>query len=465
MKPEYMFSCFSKYIGPFEAGVSSSIIGKVLFDFFAVQIDQNQKKICIPVLAGWSNGDFLHSQNFMFKHVTEFPFLPVFKKNFPVEKMTKDIFNFYFGEIGKINNWKNRLIIALYPFAGIMSSIFNSFGESIDFCINFIEIGGVDRKRICAWFKIFNRDFLLPYSLDITGSDLEKLVMETKDEILICDANWQEEDSNYKKNKIKNNVKKVINAMKKQGSFRNNKEFESCFSCVFFSGQKVLQKGVFNIWADEKLYPKSDLYSLAFLEKKVMESVLSDFVIFVKNNEKIIWEKIVKIRKGSDSSYSVVAAVYDIYTQYWNKKGVCINQSLEIPEEIVWAEVFDECIENGDEILEEFIRAMRKNIKNFYAIKKERMGKYRKNAIYFLDEYIWIPTDIFDAILEKEKILLYHNDILLWLKEGGYLYTDIYGYSRKILVSKIQFETYQLKKSLFDEPGKVKILDLARREE
>lgn len=465
LRPEYLLNCFIKSVGALNPSISRAVAGRILFDFFAVRIEQTENRVKIPILAGWNDGDFIHAGNMPFRPGTGFPDLPIFKKSFPSVRLTQEIMGLYFKEVGRISQWKDRLIISIYPFAGILSSTFNSFGQPIDFCINFVEIGDVDRKRICSWLKIFDRDFLLPYSLDVSDSYMEKLIGETNDEILICDANWQEEDSNYKKNKIKNNLKKVLNAMKKQGNCCNNKEFKSCFACVFFSGQKVLQKGVFNVWADEKICPKYDLYSLAFLEKKVMESVLSDFVIFVKNNEKMIWEKIVKIRKGSDSRYSVVAGVYDIYTQYWNEKGVCINQLLEIPEEIVWAEVFDECIENGDEILEEFIRAMRKNIKNFYALKKERMGKYRENAIYFSDEYIWIPTNIFDAILKKEKILLYRNDILLWLKEGGHIYTDINGYSRKILVSKIQFETYQLKKSLFDEPGKVKILDLARRGE
>lgn len=297
VKPEYLLNCFIKTVDFLNPEIPRSVAGRVLFDFFAVQIEQTKRKIQVPVLAGWNGNDFLHKGNYKFHSGTEFPDLSVLKKEFPNVVLTREIIEIYFEEIGKINKWKNRLLIALYPFAGIMSSIFNSLGEAIDFCINFVEIGCIDRKRICSWLKIFNRNCMLPYNLDISNSDLEKLIMDANDEVLICDANWQDEISNYKKDKIKKYVKKIINSMKRQGNLCGNKEFDSSFSCAFFSGQKVLKRGVLNIWADEELCQKEDVNSFAYLEKQVMESVLNDFVIYAKSNLETIWETIIKIKK------------------------------------------------------------------------------------------------------------------------------------------------------------------------
>lgn len=156
-------------------------------------------------------------------------------------------------------------------------------------------------------------------------------------------------------------------------------------------------------------------------------------------------------------------SVFEIYARYWRRKGVEIQQILKIPEEIVWDEILYDFIDEEEEILEEFVRAVRKNIKNYYAIKKGKMTEYRRNAIYFSDEFLWIPTDIFNEILEKEVISLYRNDILLLLKENDDILADENGYSRKTIVSKTQFEAYKIRISVFDKLGMTHVLDLARR--
>lgn len=462
--PEYLLNRFVICTGLLNPEIPRSVAGRILFDFFAVQIEKTKKKKVIPILAGWNNeGEFLYDENFEFCVGKEVPDLPVLNKKFPKVVLTREIIEIYFEEIRKIIDWKNRLIIALYPFAGIMSSIFDSLGEPIDFCINFVEMGDVDRKRICSWLKVFNREFLLPISLDITDSELEKMIADTNDEVLICDANWQEEDSNYKRNKIKNYVTKIINSMKKQGNSQNDKKIDSCFSCAFFSRYKILKRGVLNIWADKELCQKKDINSFAFLEKQVMESVLSDFVIYVKNNLETIWEIIIKIRKESEKNANILSVVFEIYSRYWRKKGMEIQQVLKLPEEIIWDEIFCNSIDEEDGIMEEFIRTVRKNIANYFAIKKGKMAEFRYDAIYFTDDFLWIPTHVFNEILEKERISMYRNDILILLKENKWILADENGYSRKLIVSKTQFEAYKIRISVFNKLGMTHILDLTRR--
>lgn len=464
LRPNYLFQCFVESAGEFLPGVSHTLIGNLLYDHFANQIIQTDNCFTVAVHAGWNNGEFLHHDNFIFKKNRDFSDLPVMKKKFLILPLKRDHVNIYFKELGDICDWKNRIIIALYPFVGILASIFNSFGFSVDFGINFIEMDINLRRRICSWLKIFDRDFLLPDSIDIDKSDLEKMLYESNDEIILCDANFTELDSVYLKNKVKKNVLRIIKTMKKQGNYGRVKRNETSFACAFFSEGKILEEGVINIWADDNLC-QNNIHNLNFLESKAMEAVLSDFVCYVKKNQEDVWEKIIKIGDKDEEKYHLFVAIYNIYSHYWEQKGVKIWKVLNLPENIHWNQVVGDFAHDENEILDEFVAAVRKNISKYYAIEKKRMAPYRQDAIYFSDEFIWFSTKIFKEILEGEGIQYYHNEIILLLKETDKLSTDDCGYSRKILISKNQFETYQIKSSIFDEPGKVKILDMARREE
>lgn len=249
--------------------------------------------------------------------------------------------------------------------------------------------------------------------------------------------------------------------MKKEGNSNREKRIETCFACVFFSGSKILEKGVINIWADHNLC-QNKFDNLNFIENKAMEAVLSDFVEYVKKNLEEIWEKIVKIGNEDDEEYHIFAAIYAIYKKYWKQKGVNIREVLDLPENIVWSQVVGDCRYEENEIIDEFIAAVRKNISEYYAIPKTRMAPYRENTIFFTDDYIWMPTNIFKKILEQEGIPSYHNEILLLLKEGDEMIAEANGYSRKTIVSKNQFEAYQIRLSIFDKPGAVRLLDLAK---
>lgn len=462
LKPSRLFESFVESAGEFLPGVSHALIGNLLYDHFANQIVQAENCFTVTVHAGWNSGKFLHRDNFLFRKNKDFSNLPVMKKRFSELPLKHEHILIYFEELGDIYDWRNRVIITLYPFVGILASILNSFGCPINFCVNFIEMDVDLRRRICSWLKIYNRDFLLPNLLDVNKADLDKMLDESNDEVVICDANFTELDSTYTKSKIRNNVIKIIRAMKKQGNYGREKRNETSFACVFFSAGKILEEGVINIWADHNLCQKN-MHNLNFLESKTMEAILSDFVCYVTKNLEEVWGKIIKKGNEDEEKYHLLIAVYAIYNSYWEQKGVKIWKVLKLPESICWNQVMGGFTFDENEILDEFVAAVRKNISKYCAIEKKRMAPYRKDAVYFSDKFIWFSTKIFNEILVGEGIQSYHNEIILLLKEADKLVTDSFGYSRKILISKNQFEAYQIKISIFDEMGKVRLLDLARR--
>ena len=157
VKPAYLLDHFVKAAGPFCSGVSRATIGTLLYEHWAAIIEQTENRLIVPVLAGWHNGDFLHKENFMFKKTADFPSIPVLEKEFPDINLTEEIMQIYFQELNKISRWKERLLVTLYPFVGILSSVFYEMHDQVDICLNFVEIDPLDRKIVCSWLKVFDR--------------------------------------------------------------------------------------------------------------------------------------------------------------------------------------------------------------------------------------------------------------------------------------------------------------------
>lgn len=461
VKSSYLFDCFVKAAGPFLPGFSHKMIGDLLYDWWALSIERTENQLSVPVFAGWNDGDFLHKDNYMFRKTTEFPPLPVFEKEFKIAKFSENTPSIYFSEMQKISRWKDRLLIALYPFHGILSSILFEMHCFTNISLNFVEVDPIDRRIVCSWLKIFNRSFLLPYTLNQKEGELRNLMKRSRDEILIFDAGDGGEMNDYFRRKIKKNLHLIIEGMKHQGAINEEMRFDSCYSCAFFSRERILEEGVENILIDSEFY-KNDQKNIFFVEYNVMESVLSDFVSYVKNNMEDVWNTIIKKTKEEGKNEQAISAIFEIVDEYWSKKGVDFTEALKVPSNIVWREILSSKTYDEEEFLEIFISAVRKYIHNFYAIKKVRDGEFRHSSFFYSDDHIWIPTKILRLILTKEGLMPYMNDILLILREKKHLVTDKNGFSKKLQLSGNSIETYQIERKFFNRSGLVDIVDLAK---
>lgn len=461
VKPAYLLDYFVKAAGPFCPGVSSAVIGKLLYDHWALSIEQTEDRLTVPVLAGWQNGDFLHAGNFMFKKTTNFPSIPVLEKEFPNITFTEETLRIYFQELQKISRWKERLLITLYPFVGILSSIFDEMHDQIDICLNFVEIDPIDRKIICSWLKIFDRRTLLPRSLDLKETELRNLITRSKDEVLIFDATDEAGETDYRRRKLKKNIAAVIAGMKHQGNVTEEKRVRGSFACAFFSNDRILEAGVQNIMVDHEFY-RDDKQNIIFVEHQVMEAVLSDFVSYVKRDMEKIWNMIMKNGREEEGDARILASVYEIVKGYWDEKGVDFHEMLKIPPVIEWPDIFGKNQYDDEELIEIFVMSVRKKIGSFYAIEKRREGDFKQGAIFYSPDYIWIPTKVMRMILNKEGMFVHLNTILLILKRKGVLITDRTGFSRKLQMSGNLVETYQMKRNFFNSPGVNDIIDLAK---
>ena len=463
VRPSNLLDYFVKAAGPFCPGVPGAIIGTLLYNHWALIIEQTENRLTVPVLAGWHNGDFLHMGNFMFKKTADFPPIPVLEKEFPNIDLTEERLQIYFRELQKISRWKDRLLIALYPFVGILSSVFDEMHAQVDICLNFVEIDPMDRKIVCSWLKIFNRKTLLPRSLDMKETELRRLITRTNDELLIFDATSEAHETDYHRRKIKKNVAAIIAGMKHQGNVTEEERVHGSYACVFFSKDLMLEVDVQNIMLDSEFY-KDDLQNIIFVEHQAMEATLSDFVSYVKKNMEKIWNVIMKNMREKESAQHVIISAYEIVKGYWDEKGVNFSEMLKIPSAIGWANILGRSAYEDEELIEIFISSVRKRIRSFYAIEKKWEGDFKQGAIFYSLDHIWIPTKVMRMMLSKEGMVVHLNTILLILKRKGNLITDMTGFSRKLQISGNLVETYQIKRNFFNSPGFNDIVDLAKGE-
>ena len=317
-------------------------------------------------------------------------------------------------------------------------------GKHANFSLNFIDADPISQKEICALIKIFNRKSLIPITLDLSEKKLDGLLSTSNDEVIICDARYLGYSNTFQK-KIKKNQKKVINATNGRRSMNSENEGISNFSCVLFSDERILEYGVKNIFVGDDFFREKPS-TFMFMENKVMEALFSNFIPYVRKNLEIIWEIMIREKDKNGDIQKTAESVYEILTLYWEEKGISFSEKINLSNPQIWKKIIDDEIYNDEEILGLFIEIFRKQTKNICAIEKKRNAEYHPYSIYYSEEYIWIPTEIFRKILANEKMFTRLNNLLQMLKEHGELVTDNSGFSRKIQVSGNGIESYQIRR-------------------
>lgn len=91
---------------------------------------------------------------------------------------------------------------------------------------------------------------------------------------------------------------------------------------------------------------------------------------------------------------------------------------------------------------------------------KNRNIKYTKNALYFDENWLYIPTKVLDEMLKHGGVLSEKLNILYTLKKAGKLKCDQDGLSKKVQVESQRSEYYSISKGFFNKPGIPSIVDL-----
>lgn len=166
---------------------------------------------------------------------------------------------------------------------------------------------------------------------------------------------------------------------------------------------------------------------------------------------------------GKKSGYEKMQIVWEIIKDFWEQKGIQVEQEAKIPVNIDFETIVEEnCVKAADWI-KTFVQIVRKEAAKYYFIPKGQ-GSFTKSRILYDEDYLWIlPTDLIN-ILKKGGLDSYRTRILLELKEKGDLETEAGRLTKKIQIGNVRQSAYQIKKELFNQLGRADIVELGKED-
>lgn len=457
LRGNYLYELFIRAGIRFEMNIPRSELKRVIQEEFTGEICITENKFRISVLAGWNQGKMQYTENYLLGMAEDVKNFPVLKKSFKKLNLTDDAIIAYFKEMRCIRNEKDRLIIMTYSLLSMIASILRKSGKKLCFGINFIMLSPFDKERVCAWFQIFNRDCCVPLNGGMTGTKFEKVLRTIKDETVMLNCTIHDDEMAYEKNKKNITLKKIYSVILGEECLEGRLNEPVYGGVVTFSNRFLHGKEVFNMYVTENWCKERE--ENRFMENEVMERIYSELSQYVETENDKVFEFINKRRCSGDERVDVLQIGLDILEDFWRKRGIDflseagINRALNI-EEIFGIEFCDE-----EELLEQFVYSVRKEAEKYIFICK-RSGENIENVIYYSEEYLWFPTKTFEEILKNRGLYEYKEKILLALKEKEWIETDQDGFTKKLQVGCDRFETYKMRKNMFNKTGNIDIIAL-----
>lgn len=436
----------------FNAKFRSARVKELLNDFFTPLIAQSKKTMEIPALGGWWNGRFLSAERFMFREEEGIPELPVQKKNL-LEYASEDFdTSLYFAKIRQIKDWRYRLLFMLYPIHGILSSIMKKNGCPQEYYLSVVFLDDIKSRDLCDFLQVFGRNKLKAYE------PREEEILTAKDEVLILDARSDGVRSDYMQKNLERKCRSFAERIVKREIITED-GFEVSVPVVVFSGQLSRSRYAVNLFLDKNSLKLSALDP----EVDIIGAMIYIFVKYCERNLERVKE-ILDMVKQTGAEYTWLQGAFEVFEDFWSSYGVDLKSSADIPKEIDWEKLLQEMLILNDDIIDDFVTVIRQGISDF-PVKEKRRGENFEGFIGYTDEDIWIPTKIFDQILNRYGLQKERNRLLADLRRKGFLITDDNrSYSRQIKSGEKRMEVLQIKRKIFERQGMADIIDLGKEE-
>lgn len=457
LRPNYLYDLFIKAGIKFDLGITRGKISEILFVTFAPQIESPQNIVTISSKAGWMNGKMISRENFSFAAVRDFAKLPVMQKSFASIEMSKQMWEVYFHELNCVCGWRERFWIMVFPFVGILSSLLNEGKRRNRFSLNIVPVGKFSTRRCCSWFQLFNRNNLCPVDADLTEKELLKKIEETKDEVLILDCRSKRGENVYQKGK-KSNIQEKTQALFSRDRDLQAGEVEA--GLVTISDDLVCDSFVYNILLSEESLKSSDV-SAELVEKSV-GGVMAEFIRFVETQLTEVKHILKKSGQIHNTQAELLEKVLEIVRMFGEYEGINFLVSAGLREDFDVMRVIDQGFSEPEDIMSAFVKAIRREAKNFVFVKKEK-ANLCSDEICYDEDYVWLASEQLKCILKRQGLGKYVTEILHTAQSCQMIKTDADGsLTRRLQCGHIRQEKYQFCRNLFDDEGIASIVDLGK---
>lgn len=457
-----LYECFVKAGITFNPRISKAKIGDALFQCFGSEIHDSVDTLEIPGVAGWKDGKFNSAETYLYLSKYDFAGVPILHKKFESESKQRLDYQAYFSAIVGIKDWRERLLFMVFPLAGMLASVLANENVRIPFSVNFVNLLETEWMPLCELWQVFNRNQMRVQSLDGTDKQLNSILASANDEVLIFDARVDENDSVYRRNKIRDNAekahKKIIGRKVYSGIERDVN-----VGLAFVSGEMMLKPNVRNIFLTEDFFESNGILERQIL-REVVTQIYSEYVEFIEVNYKHIRSIILQNTSMCDAELKFWKIMTDILVEFWASRGIDASRIAKLPENMDLTQL---CVEKQTDISdlnEVFVRCVRTEICHFTSVRREKYVSGKDTVICYDDVFIWIPSKVLRRMLSRHGLLPQLNVILSTLKKTGDLYTDSEGFSRRLQTNGERREMYQIRRKVFEIPGSVDLLDLTKED-
>lgn len=433
----------------FAAGFSQTEINRLLFERFAKQISNPSRQWQIWRLAGWENGKFQAAENFPLHWAREIQHFPVMQRHLAVVRTEAISWGGYFCEMRKIRRWRDRVLIMVFQVSGPLYTLLEQ--EECEICnaLNLVLVKEFPRKKICSWFQIFNRSRLIPKSSGVPEKDWNRNLSECKDENVVLDVAMPEGTQAYDCKKTADRQKKAFAVAVEGYAIPGGSKFRAAL--ITISKEIGLQKAVYNVIVDEDFYREEEQRN----DEDSITQFISVFISYCEANLSEI-KRIIRSQRNR-VQITNLQIVWCILESFWSGEGIDLYQAADIPKRPDFAQLLSEQKLDTGEICQYFRQAIRKAASSCFFVAKEEDLPFEEE-IRYAEEFLWFAPHVLDKILKSAGLYGFKAELLFELKKKQILVTDMEGLKRKLQIHGQRKERYQLRRSFFNEVGKLDIV-------
>ena len=448
LSARYLYQCFVMAGVTFNPQIPKKEVSDALFEDLTSKIVFCESEMQLCALQGWYGKRFHNYSRDCIACEDCLPPLPLQKKTFPNHALNIGRIKEYFSELRKISDMRARVIIALYPFAGILNSILQKQEINCSFYINFIVDDMALKKKICWFLQIFSRENLEPISLDISDKQLKTLLEGTNDEVLITDSCLPGQ-TNYTQSKIGRNLEWVGNICSGRIIWSGERKLPLCAVLANISADYVYGSHVLNIFLRQAEWQNITM------NPEIIEGVFSSFVSYIECHYDQVIQKIETEKRNFGCGMFLI--VLKLVEGFWQELKLDFYTGLDVPRNFDVANMLEEEPQEED-FADIAIKLVREAVK-VQGIASKKKAKSCDNMVYN-DHYLWITTNFFKELLQSQSMARYEAHFLAEMKREGILITDKEGYSRKLQIDGNRREFYQFSRERLSPAGLVDIVEL-----
>lgn len=373
---------------------------------------------------------------------------PVLTKRFQYVEPDAHDLRAYISAMVKLFTPENRLVMMVYPIMGILYSCLVGPNSQVpNIILNCIPLDSADAVLLAACLLVLNRDRQDAIDADMPSKKFEKILMDSKDEVLLIDTLVDSNDSEY----LKQKKKKIISGLVKKVTERRLLD-NGCHvrSAVALISDEVLRGNVINMTYEA--LNEEVVYQLR--NSRIMEKVFSAVIRYVEKRSIEELQQIQRHQTLGNKLLWPLAVAYDVLRCTFDAYGIDLKKEAQLPEIDSLNSFFLDDFRDDNQRVNAFIDIVIRSRKELRACPVDGRRLDDENVFYYASDRIYFPKDVLENIFKNEHQSNFFKETLVILRAKGMLIANTGSKTtQKIIFDGNRIPTYCFERSMFDLRG------------